>query len=346
MNISEYIKKLSHSPLYNSSLSSKELFHSNFFAWLLGEYPKLVFPVLTGEELKSELKCLREKNNYDLQIQANGKIYIIENKVKSIPTEDQLLKIRNSVSEETNLILITFSDIKLNYQIDSKWKVLNYSDILFGFKRIKTTNSYHRGLLADYCDFTETMLEILDFALKEEIYDFYWHKDSILHRLEMIKLHSLILNYGASRLRYFLHNYFADKISSDLFTLRTNFGINNGNATIDVYLEFSNFCIGIQLENNQYRKYLECISRASKTEDIASKLKKQNIWFSDDWLSNKRKMEFCYYNRKKESVPTFVYQYNIINDFITFDRLGMRIHNSLNEIMNNNDFYQIIRSNV
>ncbi|EMM75105.1 hypothetical protein [Leptospira santarosai] len=210
-----------------------------------------------------------------------------------------MLKIRNSVSEETNLILITFSDIKLNYQIDSKWKVLNYSDILFGFKRIKTTNSYHRGLLADYCDFTETILEILDFALKEEIYDFYWHKNSILHRLEMIKLHSLILNYGASRLRYFLHNYFADKISSDLFILRTNFGINNGNATIDVYLEFSNFCIGIQLENNQYRKYLECISRASKTEDIVSKLKNKIFGFLMIGFRIKEKWNFVITIEKK-----------------------------------------------
>ena len=140
-------KDLDKSPMFKLSLSSKELFHSNFLEWLstveMEQFKKLILQmagVKSGEErddwtwnLKWEVK--REYNNFDLCIvEGNSKgnveeeedfsqerelpldgdgnehaeevqdgriLFVLENKVKSIPYEDQL-KQYSTEAEELN----------------------------------------------------------------------------------------------------------------------------------------------------------------------------------------------------------------------------------------------------
>lgn len=42
MGIDEIIRNLEESPIYAMSLGSKELFHSNFWAWLMKTDPKFI----------------------------------------------------------------------------------------------------------------------------------------------------------------------------------------------------------------------------------------------------------------------------------------------------------------
>ena len=143
-NIDEAYRYLDNSPMFKFSLSSKELFHSNFLEWLYnvdnGKFKKLIQEMagLTDYEWPDNWLVKREYNNFDLCIvepnaKNNGEeteieeggileeeedkagdndnnnedgnfriLFVIENKVKSIPYREQLIryaKEANSINE-------------------------------------------------------------------------------------------------------------------------------------------------------------------------------------------------------------------------------------------------------
>ena len=111
----DYLKS---SPMFKFSLSSKELFHSNFLEWLSnvnsGDFKTLIKRMAgLGDDFvwPSFWRVKREYNNFDLCIVAYDQakyqsnederidddedfriIFVIENKVKSIPYKEQLLR--------------------------------------------------------------------------------------------------------------------------------------------------------------------------------------------------------------------------------------------------------------
>ena len=92
MNIEQSLDKLKQSPLFAISLSSKELFHSNFWAWLIEynpEYAKVFFDDIVVDS-NENLKVCREEKNRDITIHYQNKEYVIENKLKSMPYINQL----------------------------------------------------------------------------------------------------------------------------------------------------------------------------------------------------------------------------------------------------------------
>src|SRR5436305_1043609 len=94
----EAVRSLRDSPLFNLSLASKELFHSNFLGWLCEMYPQPAGSLFarflkTAPSSRGDIKVGRESKNTDLLITySDGQQLIIENKVKSIPSEEQLRK--------------------------------------------------------------------------------------------------------------------------------------------------------------------------------------------------------------------------------------------------------------
>jgi hypothetical protein len=120
------IKNLKNNFLFQASLGSKELFHSNMLAWLLeqkndrNEFEVLKFFIkqFTGEDSPTfieqeflEFRIEREEQNIDLTIKwkdgENWKLIFIENKMKSIPTTKQLeeydVKIKKFLKSKTKL---------------------------------------------------------------------------------------------------------------------------------------------------------------------------------------------------------------------------------------------------
>lgn len=97
--MTNYINKiieLKSSPIFNLSLSSKELFHSNFIAWICDNYPNEFGNILINKfnldvECKEIISTKREAKNLDLIIEFKSIKLIIENKVKSVPNKDQLI---------------------------------------------------------------------------------------------------------------------------------------------------------------------------------------------------------------------------------------------------------------
>lgn len=105
-----FVEKLKNNPIFQLSLSSKELFHSNFLAWLAeGDNTRCVFNKVmqtwlddkNWEYKPNEMEVKREYNHFDfcvcdkLSIDGNdvtGNVQVVlENKFKSIAYTDQLV---------------------------------------------------------------------------------------------------------------------------------------------------------------------------------------------------------------------------------------------------------------
>lgn len=88
------IENLSNNVMFSLSLSSKELFHSNLWAWLGRKYPKMFTEIFLDEkvELDENSIILREYKNFDLYVETKNSIYVFENKCKSMPNKSQLME--------------------------------------------------------------------------------------------------------------------------------------------------------------------------------------------------------------------------------------------------------------
>ena len=181
-----YLTQLRSNPIFNMSLGSKELFHSNFleFMWNINNNQFIdTINKLLPEENKITTKegvnyfFDREKDKFDIcirhtekRILKNGKtgkqgvdVYdlIIENKVKSIPRKDQLEEYieKADVKENTVFLLLSLaSDFPCKKDIGQKWVVANYLELKKAIKDIyKNLKTNDGRYLEDYCKFIETM---------------------------------------------------------------------------------------------------------------------------------------------------------------------------------------------
>ncbi len=177
-SLQQIIENLKLSPLFNLSLSSKELFHSNFLAWLCKMYPESVGRVF-ADFLKSSpascvgLKVYREQRNIDLTLEySDGQLLIVENKVKSIPSLKQLeeysAEFRGNSQASFLLLSLTqpsfldagFSTITLaNGTI---WRHISYRDLADMLQtvsdRILSASNYHGSMLNDYIHFIQRLI--------------------------------------------------------------------------------------------------------------------------------------------------------------------------------------------
>jgi hypothetical protein len=211
------------SPLFHFSLASKELFHSNFLAWLCETYPNLVGPLFArftkAPSASCEgLKVHREKRNKDLMIEfPNGETLIVENKVKSIASAEQLrgYAVQERDKKRTSFLLLSLirpplmpSDGALVCVSEMPWHFLSYSDLACHLEpvaaSIAAVNRYHSDLVGDYLGFVRNLVGItshvaLDWDNDEaDFFSPYEHK-----LLRGIRLYDLMdkLRYGQLALR-------------------------------------------------------------------------------------------------------------------------------------------------
>ena len=174
----EHVSSLAGSAMFNFSLASKELFHSNFLAWLCELYPSLVGPIFARFTMGAcpscdKLKVLRERRNFDLTIKfPNGESLIVENKVKSIPSEEQLKEYSDKVAgkekEHTGFLLLSltrpsfFQSGDGPFQVNgTAWHFLSYKELARQLEptkdRIAALDKYHGELVEDYLGFVRSL---------------------------------------------------------------------------------------------------------------------------------------------------------------------------------------------
>lgn len=154
-------RKLALSPIFNLSMASKELFHSNMLYWISITYRHQFLVIIENlgidtDDWPHNWRCFREKNHFDLLVASEDEkeyYLIIENKVKSIPHTDQLDEYREKAKKAKMLLLSLTTKIPNREKIKKDWIIKNYRNLAFAIYSIlpSITENYHRLLLEDYC---------------------------------------------------------------------------------------------------------------------------------------------------------------------------------------------------
>lgn len=169
--------------MFNLSLSSKELFHSNFFAWLgnnpdtNGFFTNVINALVYGLNLQpgGNWTVEREDQHFDLCIKDKNKnqyLLIIENKVKSIPIKKQLddyvQKRVIGKNKDTKYLLLTltekfaYRETKIEKSNDcpsNHWIVKTYKDLADVMQNNLSvvTDTYLQSILDDYIEFIKNL---------------------------------------------------------------------------------------------------------------------------------------------------------------------------------------------
>jgi hypothetical protein len=330
-NIDTTIEKLKTSPLFYLFLSSRELFHSNFWFWLSTINKTETIKLFTDKNIGNNLIFKREhnqssgefKSTVDLVISGeNSQKIAIENKVKDFPTSEQLERIKNSFgTTPTELILTTLfwtKDLVFN-----GWTVKTYRQISEAIKPESfTDNRYFQDLISDYKEFTLTLATLTEQLNITQEYDFAisLNKD-LYNKLNDIKLWEGYQKLRASHLLFCFNK-------SNTYNVTTAYGINNQKVTIDFVVPItSEYKIGIQIEDNHYRKFII----GPKHVQFSENLRNSNIFFNNIWKSPQKKTMMSY-------KPDFKYQYEKIGK-INSAELFKKINDDILAI--NNDIENI-----
>lgn len=282
------IELLRQSPLFQLSLASRELFHSNFLAWLFGQRPDWVGRILgTAPEHRDwvlgDKGIRREERNLDLVIHlANGSTLIVENKVKSVPYAEQLERYEDEVRKLEGIypnpryLLLTLSPG--DAPAGSAWPVLSYGEVAERLAQAAASLDvgYLRHLVEDYAGFIRTLSALGTTGDADPWID---------HRplLRELRIADLLQKRKASWLAHRLVKDLrgrkvpglkehptrpADLKAGELLIYD---GLSNGNGLVGFVLAVADgpklagaralprFGIGVQLQGNQYRSFVQLL---------------------------------------------------------------------------------------
>lgn len=307
-SFSDTLNKLKSNFLFQASLGSKELFHSNILAFLLeqksqnGKYEALmlflskidnVATVAIQNEADFEIK--REENNFDLIIRwrkdNSWKNAFIENKLKSIPTSEQLQEYDKKLGSEKPRILLTPITTSRKIVSDNKnnWFFKTYSNDILPFLHESCSFDYENDdikiVIQRYITLIELLMEVLVFfqlhddeKFKKRNYDFYL--DNSINELRKIRIHDLVLKLVHSKIEEYLRNVLDHRFS--IARYETAFTNSTGISTVEIQI-MDNFFIGIQIQGNQFRYFTRTddSQKVKVNEKFAVELFNKQIWFYD-----------------------------------------------------------------
>lgn len=309
------IENLKNNFLFQASLGSKELFHSNLIAWILeqeneyGEYEALKIFLktinakvpLNSLKKENEIKISREENNIDLIIKwkenEQWNFVFIENKMKSIPTSDQLKKYNEKIEKNVNhlnvlinnkFLLTPLSTLLQNDEHTDKWINITYKEEIIEFlnqiKNLNFKNPDIKLVVEKYIDFLNNIILLFksyigidnnEFSNKN--YDFYTKNK--LDNLKHIRMHDLILKAMHERLGLLIKN----KINNPNLKIETHFTRAEGITDIFYEIKNTDYIIGMQIQGNTLKHCMisKKIESNLKNIELSKKLVEKKLWFHD-----------------------------------------------------------------
>jgi hypothetical protein len=314
------LDSLKQSPLFQLSLASKELFHSNFIGWCCEVWPEqtakiwseLVDGLPEHYSTETERKNIRrEQNHHDLEIDFEGKILlVVELKVKSLALKKQLEDYAGKMKPETRLVLMSLTepDILKNKielgdnKIACSWVDLSVMAQKFRDECIKGENpseaqvgkssvKYLTGLLEDYAKYVVALKEVTMKAAKVEDGKRFFLKKADRDAITDLRLHDLVF-----KLRY---QQLGEMVQERLpmgtkFEIKPEMSNATGMITVDLNLvgaelpgHLGQLGIGIQLQGNMFRQYLALSSVTNNKgigEQLCSiciRLRENNLWLNE-----------------------------------------------------------------
>ncbi|MFT4415537.1 PD-(D/E)XK nuclease family protein [Fredinandcohnia humi] len=314
---------LNESPMFQLSLSSKELFHSNFLSWIISNYKEEFSGILSKYilNLKNDnlniLTVKREEKNTDITIYFSddrGNVYklIIENKVKSIPAYSQLLSYTSSEKNEYYVLLSlsepSFQDKNKIYikEYDKTWSYINYSDLIgilnIANETITGKNYYHSQIVADYTTMIKEIRKLLfrDNSRKSRYYFYSEDGKKQIDELREVRLHDFFLKLQHEKiagdilkklkiakpsLNYVPNQKWELSKAGQVFV---GSGFTRGSGLSEVKYVLcerlkSPIILGIQIQGNQFRLFVEAYLEIS--QKIAQELEMEKVWFNFEDLN-------------------------------------------------------------
>ena len=321
VSLPKILETLKNSPLSQLSLCSKELFHSNFLAWLCENYEEVgraTFGEFITLNLGDKIRRVdREKKNIDLWLKfSGGQELVIENKVKSIPTATQLEEYSAKVgSIQTSFLLLSlsrpifFDSSEMVYEAAHKrpWHYLSYGalaerlrGVLQSGTEVPAAGTYHRELIEDYITYIDALDQLHDhFTLENDPTGCFFGREIVPKDLEESRFY-----HGVVKMRHAqLAGMLAENLRGHCFEIATDpstfWASNSGcvlttsgmtRATGLVDFKFPLFdkdhttgplILGVQLQGDHFRLVVE---RHRKSAREAADLLKVGTTTDNSWF--------------------------------------------------------------
>jgi hypothetical protein len=325
--------ELKQSPIFNMSLSSKELFHSNFIAWVCETYSaeigEFFSKFLKLEKVFSISNMHRELHNIDLSFTLGDTLILIENKVKSIAYQEQLDKYKVIPKEKFGVQVKSVKYILLSLKEPllemAEWKCLSYAKLAECFSTLSTkisTDSYHALLLKDYVWFIqcieENILQKIDLIIIQlsKLYVPNTKENNLLKELEALRMHDFFLKglfeSLANELTEYLENdaSLKDKVTRQKASEASNgsisigFGMTRAQGLLEIAYKINDITIGIQLQGEQYRQYIVG-AKKPLVEKLAEQLNKDEEWFQFNNYPKDNNFEIDIYPKGEKKFNVF-----------------------------------------
>ena len=330
--------ELQQNPMYRLSMSSLELFHSNFLEWLFDINHKAFLNCfnLTVDD-SSTYTIEREyhlgKNAEkewvtDIAVFKNGKmILIIENKIKSTPSKGQLKyqsELADKKAKGCKKVLLSLFEYSV-----SKGKSYGFDKVLYKKLCRKIRDNYKSHLpntyINDYCEMLKNLQKVIDKdPLVKDWKDGHYTAHMFSKKLEIYDMMDAFRKYQAASLADKFEKLFI-KTDREKGTLckKTNLpmtcehSLNNKHACTTIAYELNDrLNVGVQIEHDQLRIFFE---DKKKDFNIPNVHTCWNSWFGVDDPSKKiqgvaKKIEdqqYCSYDMSKSS---FIYRYVKLDD--------------------------------
>jgi len=297
------IAALKSSPIFNLSLSSKELFHSNFIAWLISEYPKemwLLFSKYTDLETgKYEIvndSVDREQKHIDIMfdvIELNGvknksQKVIIENKVKSLPYIEQLEKYAKKFPDASCILLtlsypshlVTKNRIIKTY--GQNWHILTYKEFekellslainyRFANKIDYKIPVYHKQIIQDYINFINLLDKINQQTEVTHNEKFDWY-GTTFKALDEIRLGDFYIKKKCENISQMIFSELSSlKIGDEKSMSISSSIVHSTNGEFRFYYKFNKrVFISIEVSRMYYRKLVYVVNQ----QKVGKKVKK------------------------------------------------------------------------
>lgn len=305
-------------PMFRLSMSSLELFHSNFLEWLF-DLDHEAFLKCFGLKVSNPAACTIEREYHlgttklatgkdkqwvtDIAVFENGNlILIIENKIKSTPSKGQLLNQSTFAGTAKKVLLSLFEYLGT---LHGFIPVL-YKDLIGEICTNYASHSQFVPYIQDYCDMLQRLQDILDHdPLVIDWRGGYYTAHLSSTNLETCGIMDAFRKYQAASLADEFEKRFIVTNPTSL-PMTCKHSLNNKHACTTIAYELNDrLNVGVQIEHDQLRIFFE---DKNKKFNISNVNTYWNIWFAPLKPQGKSKggPNYCSYNMSKS---LFIYRY-------------------------------------
>lgn len=282
------IHDLQESLIYKMSLGSKELYHSNIWAWLINRDHGFVnaFTKAIPFDLKL-IQVTREEKNRDLTLwygknSKREKAIVIENKLKAIPTKAQLEKYKEELNGTFYKGILT-GFIEPNFKLPEGWVFVSYSKLTNTMLEIleqssEATIKMNKAIINEYLENNIKMEEIVNHYIENNKYSLRYNDPK---ELDWIGLQDLVNKMVGSLLANYLESRLSNDNLQDGVEILQAFHHKSPTIDIKIHDETDKTNYLIQIEGYEYRRFIWRENYNGTNEDLFNEFVKKGFFAGD-----------------------------------------------------------------